>query len=713
MDFANILYIDPSISSAGNGATPATALKTIAGSALQNDTMYVIRRTTSDQFLVCPNGSTTVDRVGFVGMPVQADDPVRYDSMPAEAKTAWGADAATKAQMRVTSTSYLTMSSCRDFEFYNINLERASSSMSYAAFYISRGKASTSGSPAVMQENSYDGTIAIDRCRFAGYGEPLDDPTYTTAPTSGYGFGYIQQGGVHTNCSFTNSVICLSPPSSGMSSSAGITFSNLMGSLVISNIKSYSITTGTSRPGMYGSAQPTINITSDQYWAHTIICDVEHLIRRTATGLSYNGFINFTNESYGATTTFLQNLRCSEWNNFGTPATLYLSSSIFKVWGYTTGSLVPHSFEADTITVTLPELACIPSSSPVVALGVVGSSSSSAYFDHTVKNLNVTLAGTGGGIGPTNTFDEISTLKSGNTTYVSYYAATFFINCVITDSVINAPWCRAVALRYSEFITTGTINGSVTLWASKLRAAGVTTSWYGSAILWIETCVISVDTVTVDTVTESQEPLLRVWEAKDVYMSYVYVKNSNKLTHGIQPMFPADTNDQTYYRTGGAVLVNNNGKVGRITVTGTNYAADTWSSRRSGGADASIKLWGNQVFSGKYMPLAMPTSMTEPVTVAGAQKLRVTIHVAYLDILKFYRCFNIECIGSTGRVVSFGVGNWEPDADQWLDVPEGLVKLKWSCVVPGDTVSFRFYFNGFSSSGYMLLDPKFDIVAVA
>ena len=60
VDF-NVVYVDPSIETPGDGTTPAGALKALPASAADftDKTCYLIRRTTEDSAVVIPNGENT------------------------------------------------------------------------------------------------------------------------------------------------------------------------------------------------------------------------------------------------------------------------------------------------------------------------------------------------------------------------------------------------------------------------------------------------------------------------------------------------------------------------------------------------------------------------------------------------------------------------------------------------------------------------------
>ena len=102
----NVLYVDPSAASAGDGSTPAAALKALPASAsgIADDTCYLVRRTAASSEAVLPQGAnSSITAFAIVGMPKAADE--LYALMPDAAKTAWVADAdSTTASSRAHPT---------------------------------------------------------------------------------------------------------------------------------------------------------------------------------------------------------------------------------------------------------------------------------------------------------------------------------------------------------------------------------------------------------------------------------------------------------------------------------------------------------------------------------------------------------------------------------------------------------------------------------
>lgn len=86
----NIVYIDPTIASAGDGTTPALALSDLPNTLVDN-TCYLMRRTNEETHVSLKQTKNTglVNTI-LMGMPFK--DNLIYNMLPEEVKTAWGND---------------------------------------------------------------------------------------------------------------------------------------------------------------------------------------------------------------------------------------------------------------------------------------------------------------------------------------------------------------------------------------------------------------------------------------------------------------------------------------------------------------------------------------------------------------------------------------------------------------------------------------------
>ena len=125
VDF-NVVYVDPSIGTAGDGTTPAGALKALPANAADftDNTCYLIRRTQESYATIIPNGeNSNISNLLLLGMPNPSD--LMYDFVPEEAKTAWGADEAEYANVKsVVADGRFQLPNLRVFLMHRVYLFR-------------------------------------------------------------------------------------------------------------------------------------------------------------------------------------------------------------------------------------------------------------------------------------------------------------------------------------------------------------------------------------------------------------------------------------------------------------------------------------------------------------------------------------------------------------------------------------------------------------
>jgi len=177
-----IVFVDPTIGTAGDGSLPASALLTLPAT-LANDTCYLIRRTSSAYTvdIVEQSNSALVNCI-IMGMPLATQ--VYYNLLPAEAK--------------VWTDSY-------DYANVRCNIATASSSTTKASLYINNiinlycincyffrdgngGTATSYLNPMFLTNRSdYYSNFTFDYCKFGYYGYDFDTFAYrssnSTIPT--------------------------------------------------------------------------------------------------------------------------------------------------------------------------------------------------------------------------------------------------------------------------------------------------------------------------------------------------------------------------------------------------------------------------------------------------------------------------------------------------------------------------------------------------
>ncbi len=164
----NVIYVDPSLETSGDGLTPATALNDLPqtiGEFVENS-CFIIRRTSEDFAVNLVSGSNSdVTNLLFLGMPNAAD--LLYDFVPEEAKTAWGSDEAVYANIKSTQSSYFAMPNLNHFLLHRIYLFRDGNTVSNYIFYF-------------YNNSTYKSCISIEHCKFGHKGIDLDSSDYTS-----------------------------------------------------------------------------------------------------------------------------------------------------------------------------------------------------------------------------------------------------------------------------------------------------------------------------------------------------------------------------------------------------------------------------------------------------------------------------------------------------------------------------------------------------
>lgn len=104
----NVVFIDPGASGSNNGTTPTDALTALPGpSTWVSNTVYLIRRGTSN--LTMSSGTITAANIYCFGMPKSTD--IFYDVAPASAKAAWDSDVDDYANVASSSGAGLSSTS--------------------------------------------------------------------------------------------------------------------------------------------------------------------------------------------------------------------------------------------------------------------------------------------------------------------------------------------------------------------------------------------------------------------------------------------------------------------------------------------------------------------------------------------------------------------------------------------------------------------------
>ena len=182
----NIVYVDPSIETAGDGSSHSSALKTLP-SPLVDETCYLIRRTT-EEYLTDMQKSHNVGlrHIIFLGMPKQGS--YFYDLLDEDVKTAWGSDVAEYANIRMNSSAYDSATS--DNSYTNV-IYYETNTIGFLAencYFFRDGEGASAGSYVnmmfVFNQSNFQQNIKFNGCKF-GYAQyDIDDADFLANNTN-------------------------------------------------------------------------------------------------------------------------------------------------------------------------------------------------------------------------------------------------------------------------------------------------------------------------------------------------------------------------------------------------------------------------------------------------------------------------------------------------------------------------------------------------
>jgi hypothetical protein len=174
----SIIYVDPTISTAGDGQTPETALSTLPPPAqLLSDRVYLIRRTETNIALPAGNTTSTASNVYLLGMPMPGD--TLWAVTPQKTRYAWGSDESTHAGILFPSAGYCA-TFANDTGAYGLhrlrflvpNLSGNSNNNGLLCFTV----ASTTKFAALCGKSLF-----ITNCEWRVNGIDLDDPAFSAS----------------------------------------------------------------------------------------------------------------------------------------------------------------------------------------------------------------------------------------------------------------------------------------------------------------------------------------------------------------------------------------------------------------------------------------------------------------------------------------------------------------------------------------------------
>ncbi len=716
----NVLYVDPTISTAGNGATPATALKSlpVASSGIADATCYIIRRTAASAQVQLPQGeNSSLASLAIVGMPKSTDE--LYTLMPAEAKAAWGADTADYANvLSVTSSEPyggspqgLVLPNCLTFFLHRVNLYRSAQSAFEACIQL------TSEAQA--------GSVSIERCRFGLKGFDLDKSTQTAAPSHGSAM-YIQAN-KHQVFSFRHCVL-MTVPDGGYYYEAASWGVNVQSALFV-DMSDVDVWCSTAQYGGDmgpGATDPAIKLGyyssySSSYSQICANCNLEgirgHYVLNGTCGylppvlyVYSNEFTSLRHMSIGMEARTLGS---------GTPSVVSPCGAMVTCDG---GA----EYIYEHLAVTLPKVWKLPSGSNILKL--CGSAASSLPgCAKKVEDIAVTL-GTNAGVDTGGGGNYYSSYKSTDTS--TWYAnAALYLNIgsgydgpggggggkepvIARDIAVTHP--RGIALYVANcYLKSTVLQGMLRVYNATCDVASLSTWYPGHAIAATGGSTVRVGTLTLgkgNIAGSDSDPAILGNPQEST--SFIFVGSSNGALMS-DTRSTSTSHDNCY-----AVACANEQDLGHYTLRTVNGLCTTWGVARSGSAvTASLKVSNNTADGPGFISLGrQPFGGFAIGAEAGMKTLKIRIATKGLsETAQLARRVLVQASvpqedGSCEMVFSNTRGRWSLDDSQWIG-ESGLSGhlLEMPLCIPGDCdVDVKIHIRWFSASGYLYIDP--DIV---
>ncbi len=689
MRYANIdfsvVYVDPSKSSSGTGATPATALNALPSTAASfaDNTCYLVRRTAETKAAVIPNGTNnSIKNLLILGMPNASDE--LYELVPSEAKTAWGADSAEYANVQSTAASgSFALPNANVFLLYRVYLFRDGIN---ADQYIL--KFNYTSSPGI-------GCFAFEHCKFGSRGINVDKSTYATAVTASrlksYVYIYYARMLDIRDCIINHALAGNSQNPCGF-------YCYFADILNVDGVKIYSPvwTDYTS------NAYPLFLSGTYQKGVECIVRNVEQTIR-----------MNGSTGTHVPTLMYLQGyIHCAVENvsvDMGTAlnSTNPTSLSIDYAMMYF-GSV--YELAMKTLSVNLPKVWY--AKSPVLQFDRCYSGN---YVPGVVKRIeDVTIAlASSGGIGEVCTYSNAtSTRESYSAVVMSFSSSDTTMYAKVVEATGLTVKCPRGKALYADNIrlTDSEFEGTVILSATEADVKSIKT-WFPGKALYVQNGsharvrYMEANLANPD-YAYNEDPL--VFSTLDNYGS-VFVDESNA---SLSPMAASSSKAQHIYQ---GIGCNNEGADGHFAFRCQNALCDTWSVRRTGGGTAALKLSNNVCSGADMMVLGRRpfNGMQLTPTTTGRHVLRA--HIAfkgYASAAELYRHFVVSATVKGRTWYSTVHGRWADDsASTWVndsDLTQLVLEMPID-IAEVSPVDVRVYFSWYSAGGFVYLDPAIEV----
>ena len=685
LDFA-LVYVDPSIGTAGDGSTPSQALKDLpAAESLADKTCYLIRRTDETVTCTLPSGTNAnLQHILFLGMPLPTD--TAFVLVPEEAKAAWGGDAAERANIATANTSAtLNMANLRTFLFHRIYLYRTCDTTSQ---YLIQS----------YQTSEYKGTFAIEHCKMGVGGVDIENSSWTgpayeqNAMLRYFFFGYLRYLRIkdcvvnfRPNTSDTAAIYCHYPEMLCLEDTQVTMLP------YTSNRSAYALTL--KAPGDFPGVEATLS------------------------HLSFRYVVNGSDSRY-----FAGGLRMG--THLSTRLRTITAESVLPAgMAYPTEFLSPYcplldlenlqDFSIRGITAHLPHVWRLNSH----LLRFAGSlHSPSPGIEREIADVSITLGSNPDvAIGGHNSYDEY---KTNETAYYAFYSnwdggssSSYMKPCKVDNITLVHPRGRAL---YSGCcrLTGAVIQGMSCLYRTMADITSQSTWFPGYAMRLYSFSHVRLASLTVNQENPTYPYNYDVAVEREKNTCNCFIEASNVIPEPIN-LTSSDSAQQH------AMVCASECEEGHYTFRTQNIAVDTWNVRRVGGAPAALKLWNDKWNNAGMAILGRKPFKGKLVTAAVPGRYLLKAHIAYKNYpntdemnRRFFLTATVDEGAGNKTTCSSVNGRWTDDDDAiWendSNLTQKCLELPVDVETPG-TVDVRLYFSWFSADGFLYVDPAFTL----
>ena len=682
VDF-NVVYVDPSRGTDGDGTTPAKAKKGLPSTAadFQNNTCYIIRRTAESSACTVPNGTNyDITNLLIMGMPMASD--AMWELVPSEARTAWGSDPAQYANVQSTVASgSFQLPYVQHFLLHRVYLFRDSIN---ADNYILK----------FYNSSDYIGCYSFEHCKFGSKGINLDSSSYTGELTASrcksYVYIYYARMVNISDCTINHAVTGNSQNAHGIY----VYFSDVMN---VQDVRVYSAAWTD-----YGQYHPLYLSYNSSKGVECNIVNVTQTVRRNGSAthvpllLYVQGYIS----------TVVRNISVVAGNPLSStkPSSYTLDNQMIYF-----GSC--YEMNVDGIDVNLPE--CWNCRSPVLCMSRCYASSYVPGVAKPIKNVTVKLADAAGIGSPityanatANTDQYAAVVMDFSSSDASVYAK---VPCV--DNLLVKCYRGKAFYGNNIRLTEAEFEGGVWLQYSVADIKSVKTWFPGKALFAGYGTHMRVRKLTCNT----ENPTYPYNEDPAIASTFgdngsVFVDESNT---ALYPMTAQSSKASHIYQGFGC---NNEGAEGHFAFRCANGLADTWSVHRQGGGASALKIYNNVCTNAETMVLGRRpfNGMQLLPTTTGRHIVRAYIAFkGYAKPAEMYRQFflSVQVGGRTyystlhGRWANDTTSVWVNDTDltkMVLELPIDIPEVK--------PVDVRVYFSWYAAGGFVYLDPDIKLM---